>query len=65
MRIAVNADLGQMDDRDIPAVAVYDVPPLFRDFKECAPLFLTWVYRRLLRNIASVKNDDRNPGEPA
>lgn len=48
MRVASNAELGQMDNCDITAVTVHYVSPRLRHLKEYAPLFLPRVLRRLL-----------------
>jgi hypothetical protein len=60
MRVAVNTKLGQMHNSDITAVTVHYISPRLRHLKEYAPLFLPGIFGRMVGNIVSVINDDRD-----
>src|SRR6185503_16817733 len=63
MRVAMDADFGQMNNRDITSTLVHRVPPFPRHLQSCAPSILPRIRRRFLRNEVAVIDDNWNPGE--
>jgi hypothetical protein len=59
VRVAPNADLGQMDEGDIAAMAVHEIPPLLGHFEKNSPLFLAGIRTRFVRDVVTVVDDNR------
>src|SRR5262245_5361092 len=63
MRVALNADFGQMDKRDIAASIVHRVPPFPRHFQTSAPSILPRISDWFFGDEIAVIDDDGNFGE--
>src|SRR6185369_1002048 len=63
MRVAVDADLRQVDDPCITAMAIDCIGPLFGHGKSYAPTILTGIGYRFLENEIAVVDDDGDAGE--
>src|SRR5215510_13853466 len=63
MRVALNADFGQMNNRDIAAMLVYRIPPFPRHFQTSAPSILPWICYWFFGDEIAVIDDDGNLGE--
>src|SRR6185369_15989076 len=63
MRVAFNANFGQMDHSDITTVLVHHIAPLPRHLQTSTPSILSWICHWFFGNEIAVINDDRNFGE--
>lgn len=63
MRVAFNADFGQMDNRNVAAMLVHRVPPFPRHLQTYALLILPRIRRRSRGNEIAVIDDNANLGE--
>jgi len=59
MRVATDANLGQVHDGDVAAMAIYHIPPPPGHFEENPPLLLARIHARLLGDVVAVIDDDR------
>src|SRR6266542_5239174 len=64
MRVAFNANFGQMDNCDITTMLVHRIAPLPRHLQTSAPSILSWICHWFFGYEIAVINDDRNFGEP-
>src|SRR5262249_10555949 len=60
MRVAFNAELGQMDNRHIATMSIHGVPPFPRHLQTHAPYILPRIRCRFLRNEITVVDNDGN-----
>src|SRR3989442_9558486 len=63
MRVALNADFGQMDNRDIATMLVHRVPPFPRHLQTSAPSILPRICHWFFGDEIAVIDDDGNFGE--
>src|SRR4030095_2626639 len=63
MRVALNADFGQMNERDIATTLVYRIPPFPRHLQTSAPSILPRICHWFFGDEVAVIDDDRNFGE--
>lgn len=61
MRVALDADFGQMDNRDITAALIHFLAPFARHFQTRAPSILSRIGDLFFGNEITVIDDDGNP----
>ncbi|MNF82364.1 hypothetical protein D3C84_646680 [compost metagenome] len=63
MGVALDADLGQMDDGDIPSVLVHQIPPLAGHRQPYSPAVLGGHGSRFVWDVVAIQDQHRDPGQ--
>ena len=60
MRVAADSDFGEVNHGDVATLPVHGIPPQPCHGQTCPPAVLARMGVRLLRNVVTVVNDNRN-----